>query len=630
MLRHRLSFPRILSSNRPLRPPNPPKQHPRPRLFTQNTQLLLICTPPSRPELPFLHLSSGARYPHAPFRSQFRHQLSRLLSTERKRYFKEQLRLGVKLTIYFYVIYFCFCAVKFGIQSEQLERKYPSPPEWSLFTRMEYRIVRGDESPSANPEGLVHFARVGQWYLMVLKRLEDPSIDGADLRPGLKDEGEIYVPEIGDTGIAKGGLDISSKPEPWRRGYHTCLMGAARAAENLDGWVRDTTRNISFPANMMIGPSNPRPKPVPYAAEAAPLEENCVPAYQSPELYYSKILTTQGFSTRQRLDAVIAYADWLDFKGLSATAKETYARGLDIALEALPIEAHNIVDTKTGVITDNPAFISSNLLLATTSLAIHHARNKNLAAALPIFLSILRAKRQLPFPPPNDTRKKDEMDSRKENGLLTILTNFLYTPPYPEAPPSGDEPQFRTPMTLCEEAGIMSHIGEILFASALQPSTKSTTSFASAKTTSSQSLHAGINWTRDAVDTAEATLQATPRQDAEARKKCAVCMEVGVENWDKMVGKMLRNAQSQRQTDNQGKSSSATSGHNTTSNWDLNWPWSSKHPNTTEADNGPERWEREAQSLERRKTKVDQMLRAEGLVTNQEVAPGTEWGLLFR
>lgn len=495
---------------------------------------------------------------------------------------------------------------------------------------MEYRKVRGDENPNAEPGGVVPYARVGQWYLMVIKRLEDPSIDGANLRPGLKDEGEIYVPEIGDTGIAKGGLDIASKSEPWRRGYHACLMGAARAAENLDGWVRDTTRNISYPANMVIGPSNPRPKPVPYAAAAAPLEENCVPAYQSPELYYSKILTTQGFSTRQRLDAVISYADWLSFKGLSASAEEKYAWGLDIALEALPVEARNIIDTKTGIISGNATFVSSNILLATTSLAVHHAREKNLAAALPILLSALRAKRQMPYPPPTDAPKIAEINLREDTGLLTTLTNLLYTPPYPEAPPTGDEPQFRTPLTLCEETGVMAHIGEILFASSSQPSTRSPTAFGSAKTASSQSLHAGINWTRDAVDTAEATFEATPPQNREARKKCAECMQVGVENWDKMIAKMLRDAQSRRLTDDKGKGPTPTSGQNRGIKWFLSWPWSGKHLNAGEAEDGPERWEREAQALERRKIRMDQMLRVEGLLTNQELAPGREWGLLFR
>lgn len=619
------SLPTRLLFSPPLKLPNASKNRPRPRLFTQNCPLLLISTPPSRPELPFLHNSSNAQQPHRPFRTQSPFQISRLLTTERKRFWKETVVRVIKYSFYGYSSYALFWLAYTGFKSEQLERKFPSPPEWSLFTRMFYRKARGDQQPSADPNGLVHYEEVGRTFFTTLVRLEDPSIDGAGLQPGLKDEGNIFIPEDGVTIVAKGGLDISSKSEPWRRGYYICLMGSAQAGEHLDGWVRDITRGISFPGNMVLGPSNPRPKPVPYAARAAPLEENCVPAFQSPELYYSKILNTQGFTTRQRLDAILGWADWLDYKGLPARAKEKYAWGLDIAVAALPAEAHNIIDIKTGIISDKATFVSSNLFLATTALAVHHARHKNIANALPILLSVLRAKRQLPIPPKNTAPQITEITSRKENTLLTALKNFLYTPPYPAAPPTGDEPQFRNPMALCEEAGIMAHIGEILFASASRPLATSAT----AENKALQSQHVGINWTRDAVDTAESTLEITPRHDSEARKQCAECVEVAIENWEKMVAKMLRLAQSRRQTPDQGKSSSVLTSHTTGSKWSLGL-WRGKNSTTVEADDGPERWEREAKALEQRKAKLDQMLRAEGLVTDQEIFPGTEWGLLFR
>ena len=136
--------------------------------------------------------------------------------------------------------------------------------------------------------------------------------------------------------VGKTVFDVSAKSEAWKEGYYGCLMGGARAAENLEGWVRDTTRNIAFPGEMMIGPSNPRPKPVPYGAYSAPFEENCVEAFESPETFYRKILETKGFNTRQRLDTAIAYADWLDFKGLPVKAKAIYDFALNEAVAALP------------------------------------------------------------------------------------------------------------------------------------------------------------------------------------------------------------------------------------------------------------------------------------------------------
>jgi hypothetical protein len=125
-----------------------------------------------------------------------------------------------------------------------------------------------------------------------LKRLE--TVDGE----GVEEQGEggILV-----AGVGKTGFDISNKPEPWRRGYHECLMGAARAAEHLDSWVRDKTRNVAFPANTVIGPSNPNARPIPPGAISAPREEDCEPAFDAPEVYYMRIITTpQGRCTNGR------------------------------------------------------------------------------------------------------------------------------------------------------------------------------------------------------------------------------------------------------------------------------------------------------------------------------------------
>lgn len=563
MLPQRMQYRRLLPLRRPLLPipSNPP---PRPRLFTQNSQLLLISPSSPRPQLPFLYHSSRLRAPRPLSRSQFQYQLSRLLTTERKSYLKTQIWLASKYTAYGWAALLLLGIMAFGVQDARLERKYPSPPCWSWVSRMDYRTARGQENPDANGTGLIDWARTGNEYRQLLGRLENPNLDGQGLRPPLEIDGDIYV-----EGLGRMGLDVSAKPESWRRGYHTCLMGAARAAEHLDGWVRDTTRNIAFPGDVVIGPSNPRSKPVPLGAKSAPREENCVAAFEPPETYYMKILTTQGFTTRQRLNAALAYADWLDFKGLHSSAEEMYDWGLDIATGALPTGVNDVVDSKTGIINEKTTFVSSNVLLASTSLAIHYARNSNLNTALPILLSVLRARRSLV---PGSQRlqphtiaspsQHDETEPSTFQIIVSLFRSLMIPPPYPSPSPTGDERATRTPAAVCEEAGLMTYIGEILFASPSTPSQKSSFFSSSQNTRQARAQQSGLSWTRDAVDLAEKTLQgvldkSVTQLDAhEAKKRCSECLEVGMGNWAKMVDRMVKVEQEEhaRRSKSQGKS----------------------------------------------------------------------------
>lgn len=586
---------KLMLFSRPLRPPRRAKTLAKPRLFTQNSQLLLVSSVSPRPQLPFLHPATSSRYSPSVTRNQFQNQLSRLITTERKLYIKDVLWKAVKFNAYGWVGLLLLSMMAFGLQNEVRERRFSSPPEWTTLSRILYRNANSKEHPDPSGTGLTDWTSAGRWYHKLLGRLEDPSVDGRGLQPILHDEGDIYI-----AGLGRAGLDVSSKSEPWRRGYYTCLMGAAKASENRDGWVSDTTRNLAFPPEVVIGPSNPRPKPVPYGTPSAPLEKNCVPAFEPAETYYMKILTTQGFNTRQRLDAALAYADWLDFKGLSSTAEEMYDWGLDIAMGALPMGANNAVDIKSGVIDQRAIYISSNVLLATTSLAFHHARNNNLSAALPIYLSVLRARRQLPAP-----LSQNEAASRPREGssIATVLSFFrsmVITPTYPPAPPTGDEIPSKTPAATCEEAAVMAHIGEILFASSFgssstkASSTTLTGSFVSSKSAAdhSKSQQSGLSWTRDAVDLAEATLTSAGKDDEETREKCSECLAIGLDNWSTMVAKLLK----EEQQDNAGKHLKASS----------SWLWGSS---STVEDDG--RWERESQVVDQRLEKVRMLLSRE-------------------
>ena len=509
------------------------------RLFTQNAQLFLLSSHDPRPQLPFLH---SPQFRHRP-NNRFQVQLSRLLTTETRTLIKDSAKTLGWTTVVFWTVVGLFTIAKLGLDNEILERKYPSPQDWSFISKWQYRNAKGLENPDKNNSKLVDWAQVGSMYKPLIARLEDPEIDGADIHPQLGDGEEIYV-----EGIGKTGLDITQKSEPWRRAYHDTLMGAARVAEHLETWVLDKTRGYVFPSEVVIGPSNPRPRPVPFGAQSAPREEDCEPASEMPHVYYMKVLTTNGFTSRQRLDAALAYADWLRYKGLNESAEDMYTWALDIAVAGISSEI-GPVDKKTGIINSQVHNISTNLLLATTSLAAHYALVGNLAAALPIFLSVLRAQQNLPYPSIIGSQSSHPDFSNSHDSIIELIKSLVQVPAYPPPPLSGDEPASRTPAMVCAEAGTMVRIGEILYAS-------SPSSLACIDPTPSQA--AGLSWTRDGVDLAEATLRSiaitpvkrpspytAPGQEsrpsiksstnAEAKTRCAECLTAGISNWTTMT-----------------------------------------------------------------------------------------------
>ncbi|KAL8705934.1 MAG: hypothetical protein Q9201_000989 [Fulgogasparrea decipioides] len=583
---------RIILNRRPLRPPNPKTQVPGLRLFTQNSQLLLVSRTAPRPELPYLYVSSASRFQQSSFPPPHQNRLSRYLTTDRKEYIKSEAKLTIKYILIGNGLLFLGVVLFWLVSVEFTERIYPTPHEWTDKSRNIYRTAHLVEDPETSE--IIDWPQIGNNYWVVLSRLEDPSLDGKGL-PKSPDEDRVYVVGIDALGFSRKGLDVSSKSEEWRRGYHAALMKAARAAEHLDECVRDTTRNITFPKVHMIGPSNLRPKPVPLGSYAAPLEENCIPASETPQTFYTKILTSTGFTSGQRLDAALAYADWLDFKGLHDTAEEMYDWGLDIAMEALPKGVNNIVNTQTGIINSNATYVSNNLLRATTALAVHHAQTNNLSAALPIFLSVLRARKQLSLPPVVDPSPVPTQEPSQWETIQSTIKSIVISPPYPPPPPTGDEAPIRTPKAVCEEAATMAHIGEILFASAndeVKPLKKATKS-----QTTSQKQQSGLSWTRDAVDISEATLSTMAQDDVEGRQTCTECLETSINNWSKMVRRMLKDQQevTNMKEEKVGK--------------DRGWFWETRSTKEAEEDEG--RWERELQLVEERMTSIQRLLDVE-------------------
>ena len=539
-----------------LQPGNIKLQWPSLRCFSQNSQLLIISPPPLRPQLPFLHGTSSLRVPGVLTHSQFHLQITRLLTTKGRKHYTDQIVLGAKWAAYIWAAFGLFCIMKFGVENEWLERLYPSPHEWTWISRWLFRNNHGQKNGFQNETGIIDWANVSSSWMHLVYRLEHPTIDGKDLQPRAR-EGDAIT-----DGVSKMGLDISSMSEPWRRGYYEALFGSAQAAEHLDTWVLDKTRNLAFPPEVVIGPSNPRPKPVPFGTHNAPLEENCEPADESPEVYYMKILTTRGFSSRQRLDAALAFADWLDFKGRHSSAEDIYDWALDIAMAGLPIGVNNVVDMKTGVIDEHATYVSPNILKATKALAIYHAQNKRLSISLPIFLSILRAQRNLPpFPDPNMTPLDGTTPPLATSSISSCIVSIVKPPPSPPQPSSGDEPATRTPTTPCEDSAIMAHIGEILFSSTYHH-------MASSLLQSPLSIWShipeyfspyhpedpgppGLSWTRSSVSLSESTLRSlTSSQqktvDKTAQERCAECMLMGMQNWQTMLMMLRRDEQRER------------------------------------------------------------------------------------
>jgi len=418
-------------------------------------------------------------------------------------------------------MFFCGSFAYFGWQSEQIEREHPSPAEWSYYTRTSWRAAWARMDPELNQSGIVDWAVVGTDFRHCLEKLEDPTSGGKGLKTLEESEGGEGVIVI--PGVGRAGFDITEKSLEWRYGYFEVLMGCARAAEHLDDMVRDKTRKMVFPKDVMIGPSNPSPRPVTPNMHAAPLEENCDRPYAPPETFYTRILTSKGFSTKQKLDAAMAYGNWLEYKRANEAAEEVYRWGVDISSSAIP-SAELAVDSSSGILkaTANTQ-ATANLIRASTSLATHYAHAGNVTKALPIYLSVLRARRSAPIDPNSiaDSRRR-EAKEEDYGAVYNFMRTFLRSSHIRLDSFTGDEPLSR-PANLdadCSEAELMLYIGEILFA------------------TATSRPDDGLGWTKQAVEVAQNGCMAKDSKTKEERTKCRECLDMGITNWSKMVARL--------------------------------------------------------------------------------------------
>ncbi|KAI0130168.1 hypothetical protein BJ170DRAFT_303765 [Xylariales sp. AK1849] len=483
------------------------------RFFTRHPRL----ASKTRPQLPFLSVPLA------------RNQQFRYLTTERKRWLVYEVYLGFKYIIYTWAIGACLLVAYWSVQQEWLERRYPSPDEWRFITRLRFRLLKW--GPDRNDSLQTSWVQVGNYAKNVLERLEDQNIDGAGLQDLL--EGGMWI-----DGVGRSGYDITAKSEPWRRGYYDVLMCCAKAAEQLDNHVVDKVRGIVFPADQVFGPSNPNPKPIPPGSPSAPHEKDCETFYEAPETFYMRILTTKGFSSKQKMNAALEYASWLDFKEVPEASEKMCEWALQLATEntlpaALPY------DQKSYVLRDGAAIPSANMLTALTALATHKARNEEISAALPMLISILRARRSLPTSIDTSSSPQQDPDNKSPwalTNLTGLITRLVSPPAYPDPPPSGESPPIRDAKGLCEEAGLNLYIGEIIYASKFTSSNRED----------------GLAWTREAVDIAEEQLHrlSSENHDTEAITTCRNCLNTGLGNWSKMVGRLAKEEKEKREKSN--------------------------------------------------------------------------------
>ncbi|CAK7198816.1 hypothetical protein SEUCBS139899_001483 [Sporothrix eucalyptigena] len=620
----------------------------------------------TRPQLPFLVVPSTSAAAAAS-------RSPRYFTTQRRQWLRYEALAFVKYTLYFWAAVGAFVLVQFVLQQESMERAHPTPHEWTFMSRMRLRGAlgeRGDdgseEEQAASDGGdldsttttthMVDHVKVMQILLDLLKRLEDPSVDGG---PGLvpanalsKTELEALTcaPEPASTTTTDNALgvsdalDIRAKSEPWRRGYYETLLAAAATAEHVDGWLLDRTRNTVFPPDIVVGPSNPHPRPLPAGTTGAPREENCEPVFPAPAEIYLKLLHTRGLTARQQITAALAFANYLEYKQDNDAAAYVYGKAVLASRSPASEENANndlglsFFDRNAGE--NAPAWIKSwtaqnhaansndassttvlsrNLFSTLTAYATFQARSGDVSGALPLFISLLQARRSLP-PSASEAAASAAASRNKKPTITEQLIAIISPPTYPPPPDDGFGAPLPGARSTCEEAALRLHIGEILYASARKSGSPITASSSSwglfpSGSQEQQAREQGIAWTREAVDIAEEQLHALAYSDQVEKRKeqqklengqggisnaigkaikaststppgsmdgaatCRQCLVAGLDNWTAMVAQLARDEQ-RRAQGTTAASDSSSSG----SSWWPSWLglWGSSEP-TTEA-----------------------------------------------
>ena len=436
-------------------------------------------------------------------------------SQRTKTWLRYQGKLFVRYALISIAGILCISTISFFYTEEKLERVYPTPHEWGWRER---KMLRNAHKCTDREDPDFSWMMAHGLARNLCLALEDPKRGGNKI-PRLHDH-EDPNDEVPWEFIPH---DISGMSEEWRRAYFETIMLAAKAAGRIDGYMTDGKSKFAWPPDYIIGPSNPRPSPIPPGSPPAPREEDCRIAAPPADRYYLKILATKGLSPRQKLEAALDYASFIETKRQPETPEPLYHLALAEATQGMD-QSKLPFNPKTLVLKDGGPAPSQNILDAITAIANHKARSGNAAAALPIYLSLLKARRSL-----SDTPPRIIQPPKPSVPLHQRLIKLVSQPDYPPPPPDGTQPPWRDPEERCQEASLNVYIGEILF--------------------TSSSREDGVAWTREGVDVAEEELRELSRTDGEspAKDRCRECLKTGLDNWSVMVARLAREEQLRRE-----------------------------------------------------------------------------------
>ena len=524
----RARIARIIPLIRPLRSPgaSPPLL----RLFASKSPRLSV-----RPQLPFLAIRASP-------------QRTRLISTEQKENFKYTIKLGLQWSAMGWTVVFGGLICWWFLRQDWLDRLYPSPPEWYFGTRWFWRNARHEIATEGFGRGMLDWSKIGSDYRNAVALMEDyvfffihrptdivkqeevwdkslPFADEAELRTPLP----MFTPVEFERNVHmwpyRIGYDITMQSEAWRRGYFEAMLGLAKATEMREGYMTYKEDGASYPPQNIRSEANPYPVPLPpMSGKECPDISQCWPTFEPPEFHYKRILTTKGFNQRQRMDAGLAYASYLDHLGQHDQAEVMYRWSFDRALELLPTEitTKSILDTKTGVIKPDAPYVTPNIITCSTAFARHYADTGRINEALGIYLSVLRARRNSPsaprgrqYPPPTQDLSLSNVDS-----IIQWLTSLASLPVFPDPPSLGTEQFERTKSDECEEAALSLYVAEILFAKMGR-------------------RREGLTWTQQATEVAEKRRK-DKLLDTKGVKVCEQCLYEGLQNWKAMLGALAR------------------------------------------------------------------------------------------
>ena len=207
MLPPRSAIGRIPRHIRPVHPPRIPGPHVHLRPFTNRTRLLLLSPVPGRPQLPFLSPLAPTR-PLPPLSIHLRQHFARLISTESRDHYKRRIARGLKIGLTFYAILVLFQVIKVGVYQEEIEHKWPTPPEWTWKSRWCLRSAEALQHPDQIGKLMTSWPMVTGFLRELLERLENPEGEGKGIVE--QDEGGFLVEGVG------------------RRGHHAENPGPAR------------------------------------------------------------------------------------------------------------------------------------------------------------------------------------------------------------------------------------------------------------------------------------------------------------------------------------------------------------------------------------------------------------------